>query len=75
MLKCNIDNTGKRLRLYSGLFDLLVAAIVMLITWFGLIETWGWIAGGVLLLIGLFAIFEALRGWCILRALGIKTPF
>lgn len=27
----------------------------------------------VLLLFGLFAIFEALRGWCIMRACGIKT--
>ncbi len=27
-----------------------------------------------LIALGLFAIFEALRGWCALRACGIKTP-
>ena len=75
MLKCNIDSTGKKLRLYSGLFDLLVASVVMIVTWFGLIESWGWIVGAVLILIGLLTIFEALRGWCLLRAMGFKTPF
>lgn len=27
----------------------------------------------VLVLFGLFAIYEAIRGWCIMRACGIKT--
>ena len=26
-------------------------------------------------LTGLFTLFEALRGWCAVRACGIKTPF
>ena len=30
-------------------------------------------AGLVLVAAGLFAIFEAMRGWCIARACGIKT--
>lgn len=30
-------------------------------------------AGILLALAGLFALFEALRGWCALRACGIKT--
>lgn len=29
----------------------------------------------VFLLVGLFTLFEALRGWCAVRACGIKTPF
>jgi hypothetical protein len=33
-------------------------------------STW---LGGALALAGLFVLFEALRGWCILRACGIKT--
>lgn len=31
--------------------------------------------GAILLLVGLFALFEALRGWCVLRACGIKTKW
>ena len=31
--------------------------------------------GVVLLVMGLFVAFEAARGWCVLRACGIKTKF
>lgn len=27
------------------------------------------------LVVGLFSLFEAARGWCAVRACGIKTPF
>jgi hypothetical protein len=29
--------------------------------------------GLILLILGLFVLFEAVRGWCVLRACGIKT--
>ncbi|HSH40081.1 MAG TPA: YgaP-like transmembrane domain [Chthoniobacterales bacterium] len=29
----------------------------------------------IFLLFGLFTMFEAVRGWCAVRACGIKTPF
>ena len=29
----------------------------------------------IFLLVGLFTMFEALRGWCAVRACGLKTPF
>ena len=32
-----------------------------------------WWLGAVLIAAGLFAIFEAMRGWCLARACGIKT--
>jgi hypothetical protein len=32
----------------------------------------GWVAF-VLILFGVFALYEAIRGWCIMRACGIKT--
>lgn len=31
-------------------------------------------AAVILALLGLFGLFEALRGWCIVRACGFKTP-
>ena len=43
----------------------LIAGIVVA----GDISLWGL----VLVLAGLFAIFEAIRGWCLVRACGIKT--
>jgi hypothetical protein len=41
--------------------------------WFGFQQSW-WLGGG-LLLAGGFMLFEALRGWCALRACGIKTKW
>jgi len=34
-----------------------------------------WWAGLILVVPGLFAIFEAVSNWCIMRACGIKTKF
>ena len=60
----NIDNKGRIVRGFGAL-ALLVGAIFgfKVSVWFGL----------VLLVSGLFMAFEAIRGWCGLRACGIKT--
>ena len=34
-----------------------------------------WILSLVLFVSGAFVLFEALRGWCVMRACGIKTKF
>ena len=60
----NIDNQG---RLVRGL-----AAVALLVgARFGFTSS-AWL-GMVLLASGVFVAFEALRGWCALRACGIKT--
>ena len=60
----NINNRG-RLVLGLGALALFVAA------GFGFLTTL-WL--GVLLTVaGVFGLFEAFRGWCVLRACGIKT--
>ena len=60
----NIDNKGRFAR-GLGALGLLVGA------GFGLrLSVW---LGLVLLASGLFVAFEALRGWCALRACGIRT--
>lgn len=60
----NIDNRGRVVR-GIGALALLVGA------GFGFAVSW-WL-GGVLLASAVFVAFEALRGWCALRACGIKT--
>jgi len=60
----NIDNRG---RLVRGIF-----ALALLVgAGFGFTVSW-WL-GAVLLASAVFVAFEALQGWCALRACGIKT--
>lgn len=60
----NIDNKGRWVR-GLGAIALLVGA------GFGFaVSAW---LGGALLAAGVFVAFEALRGWCLLRACGIRT--
>jgi hypothetical protein len=63
----NIDRTGRILRAIWAL-GLAVGAVFAFrsgIVWLGVTLVAG----------ALFALFEALRGWCALRACGIKTKF
>ena len=75
MFECNIDAKGKAARFLGGaaaiLGSLILAALLVAdILTVGL----GWyaVAGGIFG--GAFAIFEARAGWCIVRAIGFKTP-
>ena len=61
----NIGNKGRIVRGVSALI-LLGAA--------GFLFTVHWISAILLALAGLFVLFEALRGWCVLRACKFKTP-
>jgi len=60
----NIDNRGRLIRGISALALLVGAGFGFTVSW--------WL-GGLLLASALFVAFEALRGWCALRACGIKT--
>ena len=60
----NIDNKGRMVRGLGALALLVSAGFGSRVSeWLGL----------VLLALSLFVAFEALRGWCALRACGIKT--
>jgi|TARA_B100001094_G_scaffold246457_1_gene243110 hypothetical protein len=74
VLECNIDAAGKAARLRVGILacagGLLLAAITAVgiapsVLWWGAL---GSIVGGS------FAVWEARAGWCIVRAMGFKTP-
>ena len=62
----NIGNSGRLVR-GLGALALIVGA------GFGFfVSVW---LGAVLAVLGVFVLFEALRGWCVMRACGIKTRF
>jgi hypothetical protein len=60
----NLDRHGRFARGVIGALCLIAGIIVVdYVLWLGL----------VLVVAGLFAVFESLRGWCLMRACGIKT--
>jgi hypothetical protein len=60
----NVSNTGRLVRGVGALALLLGAGIGFFVSiWLGV----------VLAVSGVFVLFEALRGWCLLRACGLKT--
>jgi hypothetical protein len=62
----NLSNTGRLVRGLGALALLAGAGFGFFVSvWLGV----GLAAGG------LFVLFEALRGWCVLRACGLKTRF
>ena len=62
----NISHHGRLARGVIGALCLIAGIIVVdYLLWLGLI----FVAAG------LFAIFESLRGWCLVRACGLKTRF
>jgi hypothetical protein len=72
-IACNIDGRGRRARLISGLIVDVCGAALIITGAIGGSKIL--LAAGILLVvIGSFMIFEGARGWCALRALGIKTP-
>lgn len=66
--KCNIDIRGRILRGLVGLTALTGGIYLLLKT-----DSAFWSTG--LCTLGAFAVFEGVKGWCALRAMGIKLPF
>lgn len=74
-LTCNIDRTGRRIRLVAGIVVEAAGAIMILLRAAGVLEgTWPWVAGLSAIIGGSFMIFEGVMGWCAVRALGFRTP-
>jgi hypothetical protein len=62
----NLDYRGRMVRGVIGALCLVAGIIIA-----GDYSLWGL----VVVAAGLFAIFESIRGWCLVRACGIKTKF
>lgn len=66
--QCNIDKRGRVFRGVLGAITLGAGIYLILQTDH---DFWG--SGACA--IGVFALFEAIKGWCAIRAMGIGTPF
>jgi len=74
MLTCNIDKRGRVLRTTMGILTALVGAGLVAAWWAAALPPWSQWAGIAAMLGGGFMIFEGVNGWCVVRAMGFKTP-
>ncbi|RPG76050.1 MAG: hypothetical protein CBC45_001220 [Euryarchaeota archaeon TMED85] len=75
IMQCNIDAMGKAVRLRLGILAVIAGGLIsvgFILLNFNFGVEWiiplGIIAGGA------FSMFEGWAGWCVVRAIGIKTP-
>ena len=74
-MECNIGEKGKAARLKLGIFTIICSGLLALTLLLGVLEgTFLWLAVAGSAFGGAFAIWEARAGWCIVRAMGFKTP-
>jgi Protein of unknown function (DUF2892) len=72
-MQCNIDAKGKAVRLVIGTISLLAGA-GLLAAWWTTGAEWALYTGIGAALGGAFGIFEGAAGWCVVRAMGMRTP-
>lgn len=74
-MQCNIGEKGRAFRMKLGIIIILGGILLSILTLTEVIGVGiGWFASISMFLGGAFSIFESLKGWCIVRAMGIKTP-
>ena len=73
-LTCNIDSRGKAARLIYGIILLLIGAALTGLWAMHSGSIVRWVVSIACLISGAFSIFEARTGWCVVRAMGFKTP-
>ncbi|MCP2507388.1 MAG: hypothetical protein NLN64_03730 [Candidatus Thalassarchaeaceae archaeon] len=74
-MTCNIDAKGKLFRLVTGIISCSFGIILFILISTNVITSSVYLLPALGSIIGgLFAVWEARAGWCIVRSLGIKTP-
>ncbi len=69
----NIDERGRSVRFWIGVALLTVAAIVAFVWASPAASYVGWAFTAGLAVGGAFSVYESAVGWCVVRALGIRT--
>jgi hypothetical protein len=72
-MECNIDSRGQLVRRIWGTLCILAALAAAAFAFFTG-PWWLYLVAAFLLAAGLFAFWEARKKWCVVRALGVKTP-
>ena len=73
-LTCNIDSRGRIVRAIYGVILVLTSAALGYFWALPSQNIWHWIVAALCFGAGAFGLFEARRGWCVMRAMGFKTP-
>jgi hypothetical protein len=73
-MQCNIDKRGQFLRTSMGAVTALVGVGLLAARFTAGLETVPLWAGLAAVAGGAFMIFEGVNGWCVVRAMGFKTP-
>ena len=73
-MQCNIDNRGRVARIITGLLTAAVGIGLVVAARLGSLPPWALWVGLGCLAAGAFSIFEGVKGWCVVRAMGFKTP-
>jgi len=71
---CNIDSKGKRVRFVNGILMLLGGLVAIFLWAIPAGGLWPSLVSILLIAAGAISLFEAGTGWCVLRAMGFKTP-
>ncbi len=73
-MQCNIDQRGRSIRQWIGIACLAIA--VVLLYWGIASRGLGFlITGAVFGVAGVFCVYQARAGYCVIRGMGMKTPF
>lgn len=75
MVTCNIDQSGRKIRLVIGAVIESTGLMLGVLWYLGMVPPETIWAAAVLWAVGMFVVIEGAIGWCALRALGVKTPF
>mgnify|MGYP001173251010 FL=1 len=73
-LTCNIGAAGKAARLRVGIMAVAGGVLLAPLVAVGFLPSVGWLAVAGSVAGGSFSIWEARAGWCVVRAMGFKTP-
>ena len=74
-MQCNIGAKGKAVRLKLGIMGI-IGGIVLAISFLVMGINWGilWLIPAGVIFGGAFSLFESWAGWCVIRAMGFRTP-